>query len=211
LSAPNLWDRSHRKHESSSHLGRPSSRCSRRRGAGAARAPPTFARASRIGWPPPGWPSSSGALSYPCNPKRFQRELHYYEGDQWNCPGLWTLGTKRGGNRTLKRYSKGSGLSMGAMRRFGSDRERRRRRANALSSLRWCCGRRASWTLSTTRKKTSFASRTVGLPSLGSGRTQISLRSAANSDESASHLGCISIQPHCKMYELLRVIVAGRV
>ena len=32
----------------------------------------------------------------------------------------------------IKRYSKGSGVALGAMRRFGSDRERRRRRANAL-------------------------------------------------------------------------------
>src|SRR5215213_7211097 len=53
------------------------------------------------------------------------------------------VSTKRGGNRTLYRYSKGSGLSRRramrgsgsdrrAMRRFGSDQERRRRRANAL-------------------------------------------------------------------------------
>jgi hypothetical protein len=42
------------------------------------------------------------------------------------------VGTKGGGKRILKRYSKGSGVAMGAMRRFGSDRERRRRRANAL-------------------------------------------------------------------------------
>src|ERR687890_87582 len=53
------------------------------------------------------------------------------------------IATKGGGNRTLNRYSKGSGLSRRgemrgsgsdrrAMRRFGSDQERRRRRANAL-------------------------------------------------------------------------------
>ena len=40
---------------------------------------------------------------------------------------------KGGGNRTLKRYSNGSSVTGGrAMRRFGSDRVRRRRRANAL-------------------------------------------------------------------------------
>ena len=47
------------------------------------------------------------------------------------CRRLY-VSTKSGGNRTLKRYSKGSGAAMGAMRRFGSDRERRHRRANAL-------------------------------------------------------------------------------
>src|SRR5215204_4180380 len=52
-------------------------------------------------------------------------------------------GTKGGGNSTLNRYSKGSGLSRRramrgsgsdrrAMRRLGSDQKRRRRRANAL-------------------------------------------------------------------------------
>jgi TRAP-type C4-dicarboxylate transport system permease small subunit len=42
-----------------------------------------------------------------------------------------------------------------AMRRFGSDRERHRRRANALYEFEWYCARRASRTLSTTRGKTS--------------------------------------------------------
>jgi hypothetical protein len=53
------------------------------------------------------------------------------------------VGTKGGGNRILNHYSKGSGVARGnpmrefdsarrAMRRFGSDSERRRRRANAL-------------------------------------------------------------------------------
>src|SRR5215207_2045445 len=41
--------------------------------------------------------------------------------------------TKGGGSRTPSHYSKGSGLSKRrAMRGFGSDQERRRRRANAL-------------------------------------------------------------------------------
>jgi hypothetical protein len=38
------------------------------------------------------------------------------------------------------------------------------------TSLRCCCARRVSQTSSTTRRKTSFASLTVGSPSLGSGR-----------------------------------------
>src|SRR5215213_10576836 len=48
-----------------------------------------------------------------------------------------------------------------------------------FTCLRCCCGRRASLTLSTTRRKTSFGFLTVSSPSLGSGRTLSSSKSAA--------------------------------
>jgi len=60
---------------------------------------------------------------------------------------------------------------MGAMRRFGSDRERRRRRANALYEFEMVLREEGLSDFSTTRRKTSFDSLTVGSPSLGSGRT----------------------------------------
>jgi hypothetical protein len=79
-------------------------------------------------------------------PTPYTRLKYGYRGvsGTHNTQGRRTRGgTKGGGKRTLNHYSKGSTVARGnpmrefgsawrAMRRFGSDQERRRRRANAL-------------------------------------------------------------------------------